>query len=132
MIFQKTEIRMVHMTPLTGGWPAGKSMNYGLKLMVDAVNANDLLLPNHTLQFTTVDDGCDPDIAFEAVLDLVFDKKTTEAVFYENMSKPVTDYREQEVTGLDFVGVVGCGCAGAAMRTAAMLALTARRPEVAP
>ena len=40
---------MVHMTPLTGDWPAGQSMNYGLKLMTDAINANDQLLPNHTL-----------------------------------------------------------------------------------
>jgi len=119
------ELAVMHLTPVSGGWPAGASMAAMLRLAVGHVNAHPALLPNHTLVMPMVDDGCDGAVVEPKVLDQLLGDGTYDVLEVAGAYDELVPARGAG----EFVGYLGPGCSGAS-KAIVRLATKARKPVV--
>ena len=110
LALSQEDLPILHSAPFTGGgWDYGHTMNYAFKMMVDEINANPNILPNHNLVWTAVDDQCRADTTSALALDLLFNKKAEEVVQDFDTGNGLT-FTKQPATDIEFVGLIGPAC----------------------
>jgi len=113
-----SDIWLTSILPYTGGeWDVGVSVRIGGQIMLEEINRNPHLLPDHELKVVWQDGQCDTSVATPLFIKNVFQKKYVAfapGVPLDQLN--IKDYNQNlsETWGEDVVqapvGLLGCGC----------------------
>ena len=94
------DIWLTGLAPFTGAWNAGSSIERGVEIILDGINANPSILPGYHLNVKWWNTGCSVEEGF--------------LVFVESVSMPIPVAHAYQFSSRP-IGLLGPGCSGVAV-----------------